>query len=70
MQPESSKPQHMHSVLDQVLPALERAAQRAREAALVHNTDIVVWRDNRVCRISPRELREQGAGHALNKLEK
>lgn len=55
------------SLLDLVQPALERAARRAREDALAHNTDLIVWRDNRVYRISPREIREDAARYTTDK---
>jgi len=41
------------------LPALQRAAKNARELALIHNTPLIFWRDNRVVKVSPDEIREQ-----------
>jgi len=67
MQTEANNMPEPNSLLDLVFPALERAAKRAREEALVHNTDLIVWRDSKVCRISPQELREQAAVYTTQK---
>ena len=45
------------------LPALQRAAKNARELALIHNTPLIFWRDNRVVKVSPDEIREQAADY-------
>ena len=40
------------------LPALQRAAKKAREQAIIHNTPLIFWRDNRVFKLSPDEIRD------------
>ncbi len=42
------------------LPALKRAAARAREVAKLTGTKLVYWRDGKVVRVSPGR-REKGA---------
>ena len=68
MKPDAENKIEQESVLDLVLPALERAAQRAREEALAHSTDLIVWQNNQVRRISPKEMREQAAEYTVNKI--
>ena len=43
------------------LVALKRAAKNAREQAIIHNTQLIIWKDNHVVKLSPREIREQSA---------
>jgi len=68
VKPDAENKIEQESVLDLVLPALERAAQRAREEALAHSTDLIVWQNNQVRRISPKEMREQAAEYTVNKI--
>ncbi len=68
MKPEAENRTDQQSVLDLVLPALERAAQKAREEALAHSTDLIVWQNNQVRRISPKEIREQTAQYTVKKI--
>lgn len=68
MKPEAENRNEQQSVLDLVLPALERAAQKAREEALAHSTDLIVWQNNQVRRISPKKTREQAAHFTINKI--
>jgi hypothetical protein len=68
MRPEAENRTDQRSVLDLVLPALERAAQKAREEALAHSTDLIVWQNNQVRRISPKEIREQAAQYTVKKI--
>ena len=44
--------------IERALDALHRAAQMARQIAINTNTEIVVFRDGKVVRISAAELRE------------
>ncbi len=48
-------------LLKLALPALERAARIAREQAVIHNTQLIIWRNNRVVKLSANEIREQAA---------
>ena len=41
-------------------PAIQRAAQSARELAVRTNTAIVVWRDGKIVRVTADELRQAG----------
>lgn len=41
------------------LGALRRAAQQARKTAIQTETDLVIFKDGRMQRISPEELRQQ-----------
>lgn len=50
-------------LLSLALPALQRAAKNAREQAMLHNTRLVIWRDNHLVKLSPAEIREQAAGY-------
>jgi len=68
VKPDAENKIEQESVLDLVLPALERAAQRAREEALAHSTDLIVWQNNQVRRISPKEMREQAAEYTVKKI--
>ncbi|MCZ6803565.1 MAG: hypothetical protein O7D86_06465 [Proteobacteria bacterium] len=43
------------------LPALQRAAKNAREQAIIHNTLLILWRNNRIVKLSPTEMREQAS---------
>lgn len=45
------------------LPALKRAGVRAREQAILHNTQIIIWRDNHLVKLSPNEIREQAESY-------
>lgn len=49
------------------LPALQRAAKNAREQAIIHNTQLIIWRNNRVVRLSPDEIREQAVDYRIEK---
>ncbi len=68
MKPDAENKIEQESVLDLVLPALQRAAQRARSEALAHSTDLIVWQNNQVRRISPKEIREQAAQYSVKKI--
>lgn len=68
MKPDAENRNKQQSVLDLVLPALERAAQKAREEALAHSTDLIAWQNNQVRRISPKEIREQATHYTVNKI--
>ncbi len=50
-------------LLKLALPALKRAAVRAREQAILHNTQIIIWQDNHLVKLSPNEIREQAANY-------
>lgn len=43
------------------LSALERAANNAREEAILHNTQLIIWRNDRIVRLWPNEIREEAA---------
>ncbi len=45
-------------LLGLALQALQRAAKNAREQAILHNTPLIIWEDNRIVRLSPDEIRE------------
>lgn len=47
------------------LPALKRSAQRARQEALRHNTDLIIWQDNKLCRITPRQIKEESGQYSV-----
>ena len=47
------------------LVALKRAAKNAREQAIIHNTQLIIWKDNHVVKLSPREIREQSADYRV-----
>ena len=47
------------------LVALKRAAKNAREQAIIHNTRLIIWKDNHVVKLSPREIREQSADYRV-----
>ncbi len=49
------------------LSALKRAAKNASEQALIHNTQLIIWKDNRIVRISPNEIRQQAADYRPEK---
>jgi len=49
------------------LVALKRAAKNAREQAILHNTKLIIWRDNRLVKLSPDEIREQAAEYRIDK---
>ncbi|MCP4934251.1 MAG: hypothetical protein GY927_08630 [bacterium] len=53
-------------LLKLALPALQRAAQNARQQALLHNTRLILWRGNRVVKLSANEIREQAADYKAN----
>jgi len=40
------------------LHALKRAAKNARDLAILHNTHLIIWRDNRVVKIPPDKIAE------------
>lgn len=46
-------------LLGLALPALKRAAKNARDLAIFHNTKIIIWRNNRIVRLSADEIRAQ-----------
>lgn len=50
-------------LLGLALPALQRAAKNAREQAIIHNTLLIIWKDNHVVKLSPDEIREQAANY-------
>jgi len=41
------------------LPALKRAAKNARELAILHNTRLIIWKNNHIVKLSPDEIREE-----------
>lgn len=41
------------------LPALKRAAKNARELAILHNTRLIIWKNNHIVKLSADEIREQ-----------
>lgn len=47
------------------LVAMRRAAKMARELAIQTNTEIVIFRDGRLVRITADELREEGKAAEL-----
>ncbi|VAX11850.1 hypothetical protein MNBD_GAMMA26-2576 [hydrothermal vent metagenome] len=49
------------------LPALKRAAKNACEQAIIHNTKLVIWRDNHVVKLSPDKVCEQSADYRTDK---
>ncbi len=49
------------------LVALRRASKNAREQAIIHNTQLIIWKDNRVVKLSPREIREQSVEYRVEK---
>lgn len=53
-------------LLKLALPALQRAAQKAREQAILHNTRLILWRENQVVRLSTDEIREQAANYKVD----
>ncbi len=53
-------------LLKLVLPALQRAAQNARQQALLHDTRLILWRENQVVRLSADEIREQAADYKVD----
>lgn len=50
-------------LLKLALPALQRAAQKAREQAILHNTRLILWRENQVVRLSADEIREEAVDY-------
>ncbi|VAW51269.1 hypothetical protein MNBD_GAMMA06-1092 [hydrothermal vent metagenome] len=50
-------------LLGLALPALQRAAKNAREQAIIHNTLLIIWKDNHIVKLSPDEIREQAANY-------
>ena len=50
-------------LLKLALPALKRAALNAREQAVLHNTKLIIWRENHVVKLMPDEIREQAANY-------
>ncbi len=50
-------------LLKLALPALYRAAQKAREQAVLHNTRLILWRGNQVVKLSADEIRELAADY-------
>ncbi len=50
-------------LLGLALPALQRAAKNAREQAIFHNTQLIIWQDNHIVKLTPAEIREQAADY-------
>ena len=50
-------------LLGLALHALQRAAKNAREQAILHNTLLIIWKDNHIVRLSPEEIREQAGDY-------
>ncbi|MFK5948203.1 MAG: hypothetical protein QM500_05495 [Methylococcales bacterium] len=50
-------------LLGLALPALQRAAKNAREQAIIHNTQLIIWRDNHIVKVSPNDIREQATDY-------
>jgi hypothetical protein len=46
-------------LLKLALPALQRAAKNARKQAIIHNTYLILWRNNKIVKLSPDEIRKQ-----------
>ena len=47
------------------LVAMKRAARKAREQAIIHNTQLIIWQDDRIVKLSPNEIREQAADYHI-----
>ncbi len=54
-------------LLKLALPALQRAARSARQQALIHNTQLIYWRNNRVVKLSPNEVNEAEPDYKVDK---
>lgn len=52
------------------LVAMKRAAKKAHEQALIHNTQLVIWCDDRVVKLSPDKIREQEADYQVTSIGK
>ncbi len=46
-------------LLKLALPALQRAAKNARKQAIFHNTQLIIWRNNKIVKLTPDEIKEQ-----------
>jgi len=46
-------------LLKLALPALQRAAKNARKQAILHNTLLIIWRNNKIVKLTPDEIKEQ-----------
>lgn len=46
-------------LLKLALPALQRAAKNARKQAIFHNTRLIIWRNNKIVKLTPDEIKEQ-----------
>ena len=53
-------------LLKLALPALQRAAQKAREQAILHNTRLIIWRGNQIVKLSPDDIRKQAADYKID----
>jgi len=42
-------------------------AKKPREQAIIHNTQLIIWRDNRVVKLSPDEICEQVVDYRVDK---
>ncbi|MEE9343031.1 MAG: hypothetical protein V3V12_05335 [Gammaproteobacteria bacterium] len=54
-------------LLQLALPALQRAARNARKQAIIHNTQLVYWKNNRVIKLSPDEIHESLSDYKIDK---
>ena len=45
------------------LPALQRAAKNARDQAMLHKTQLIIWQDDHIVKLSPVEIREQAGDY-------
>jgi hypothetical protein len=60
-------PGDINQVFKIALEALERASLSARQQAMVCKTDLIIWRNNKVIRLSPAEIREESAEYQIAK---
>lgn len=47
------------------LPALQRAAKNARDQAMFHETQLIIWQNGHIVKLSPMEIREQVADYQV-----
>ena len=45
------------------LPALQRAAKNARDQAMLHKTQLIIWQNGHIVKLSPGEIREQAGDY-------
>ncbi len=54
-------------LLKLALPALQRAAKNARQQAVIHNTQLIYWRNNHIVKLSPDEIHESEIDYKVDK---